>query len=93
MYFFGKIIVPSPFQLFIYSGLAKGDFLDYQLRNEDRKWTTKNRNQTKMNRESKIVEFEFTMLAKSRCFMVTVYMTAELLFKEASNSRLVTTAI
>jgi len=85
--------MPSHFQLFIYSGLAKGDFPYYQLRNGRWKWATKNRNQSKMNRVSRIVEFEFTMLAKSRCFMVTVCVTAELVLKEVFNSRLVTTEV
>jgi len=46
-----------------------------------------------MNIASRNVEFDFTTLAKSRCFMVTVYVTAALVFKEAFNSRLVMTAV
>ena len=46
-----------------------------------------------MNRVSRIVEFEFAILAKLRCVTVTVYVTAELVFKETFNSRLVTAAV
>jgi len=42
---------------------------------------------------SRNVELEFIMVAKQRCYMVTLYATAGLVFKEAFNSRLVTTAV
>lgn len=93
LYFFGTIIMPPRFQHFISCGLAKGDFSGYQLRNGDWKWTIKNHNQSKMNRVTRNVEFQFVMLATLLCFMATLYATAGLVFKEAFNSRLVTTAV
>jgi hypothetical protein len=53
------------------------------LRNIDWKWTTKNHNQSTMNRVSRNAEFEFMMLAKWHCFMVTLYATAGLVSKSS----------
>jgi hypothetical protein len=93
MYSFGTIIMPPHFQLFMSSGLAKGNFPCYGLRNGDWKWTTKNNNQSKMKRVSRNVEFEIIMFPKLRCFMVALYAAAGFVLKEAFNSRLVTTAV